>query len=139
MNYDRENFQSDYLCSVCGELLYSDPGLPSVDFCLNSTCKNFPSDVKDLIDSTKSGSPRVHEEVDALEVAIIDRVESWDHESLIRRTHEVRKALARSLVQRGVLPDVELWFACGDILLLANRSKPSGSFDDFQAYKHIGC
>lgn len=137
MNYDRENFQSDYLCSACGDLLYIEPGKPSIDFCLGPTCTNFPNDVEEFIDSTKSGSPRVYEELDVLEETIIERVENWDHESLIRRTHEVRKALARSLIQQGMLPNVELWFACGEILLLANRSKPSGSYDDFQAYRTL--
>jgi len=74
MNYDRENFLSDYLCPHCGWLLYlSQSGQPT-DVCINPDCELWPDELFSIVDATESNESQLYEELKQQEERLIAEI-----------------------------------------------------------------
>lgn len=127
LSYDREYFESEFLCVECGALMYVGFSEPEIQFCLNENCSLRPTETFSILDPSAEATPSLHAEVRSLEENLIERIGQWDHDALINEVVDMRRSLAKSLIMEGVMVGTNLWFICGEILLLVNRNHPAGT------------
>jgi hypothetical protein len=120
------DFKSDYLCDVCGGIVYCDSNDTSRQFCINSSCQRY-NHAFTILDPSAKASPRLHKELAEEEAKLIALVESCDHEALAMYVYSLRFALIDSAVTRRVMPSIPMWHALGDLLILMNAHSPRGS------------
>lgn len=121
-----KDYKSDYLCDVCGGILYCDLEDASRQFCINSLCQRCNHALA-ILDPSAEASPRLHRELEEEEAILIALVESCNHEALTTYVYSLRLALIDSAVTRRVMPSISMWHAIGDLLILMNVHPPKGS------------
>jgi len=120
------DFKSDYLCNVCGGILYCDLEDTSLQFCINSSCQQC-NHAFSIIDPSADASPQLHKELEKEEAKLIALVKSCDHKALALYVYSLRLALIDSAVTRGVMPSIPMWHAIGDLLILMHAYLPVGA------------
>ena len=137
MTYDRHNFESDYLCPNCGELLYTDSSEPPRDVCLNSECELWPCELLSISDASEEREPQLYRELLAKETALIAEIGRWDPSMLPRYTYKARKELITMAISQGVMPSLDYWFAIGELLLMINKHPPSGTINNPEKFGNL--
>ncbi len=125
-SYRVKDFKSAYLCDICGEILYSDLGDNSNQFCINPTCPKYNRNFT-ILNPSDGASPQLHNELKQEETQLISLVESCDHKALATYIYGLRLALINSAFTKGIMPSIPMWHAIGDLLILMNVHPPKGS------------
>jgi len=120
------DFKSDYLCDVCGDLLYCDVNDASIQSCINPSCQRC-NHAFTVLDLSNEDSPQLHKELEDEEVKLLDLIQSCDHGGLATYAYNARLALINTALTTGVMPSIPMWHAIGDLLILMNTYPPSGS------------
>ena len=120
------DFKSDYLCDVCGDLLYCDVNDASIQSCINPSCQRC-NHAFTVLDLSNEDSPQLHRELEDEEVKLLDLIQSCDHGGLATYAYNARLALINTVLTTGVMPSIPMWHAIGDLLILMNTYPPSGS------------
>ena len=137
MSYDLGDFTSEYLCPSCGNLLYVSRADESKEYCVTKGC-DFPSaDPFGLGLPEREKSPRLYEAMETLENQLVEAIKAWDHDTLARRIHAIRRILSRNLLYQGTWTSLDQWFACGELLLLINQHTPVGSVNDSDKFAEL--
>lgn len=126
---------SDFLCPLCHSLLYvSIDGKEEI--CSNPRCVCFLLGTV-FGDPSKKGSPQLYEELEKRKNELITRIEQTDPDLFTRYVYEFRLSLIENLLRNGVLPGIEEFFACNELLILLNSVKPKGKETDVNVFNKI--
>ena len=135
IDYDYNNFDSDYLCPHCGGLLYLDTATPPNDVCINENCQLWPSDLNSIIDATETEEPRIYREIQEKEKLLIDEIHKWKSGRLARYAYKARRELITLLFTKGIMPAVDHFIAIGELLLMTNKYPSEGTTDDIDEFR----
>ena len=127
--YDRDNFDSDFLCPTCGEVLYEQEGEEHWEGCLNPACPGCPHGLEVQTDLLAAGAPQLHEELSAEESRLREEIQHWDHGALASRAHHFRKSLISAFFKGHAMP-IREFLAVGDLLQLVSQEAPRGALND---------
>ena len=104
------DFKSDYLCDVCGDLLYCDVSDASIQSCINPSCRRC-NHAFTVLDLSNEDSPQLHKELEDEEVNLLDLIQSCDHGGLATYAYNARLALINTALTTGVMPSIPMWHA----------------------------
>lgn len=135
INYDYNNFDSDYLCPYCGGLLYLDTATPPNDVCINENCQLWPRDFNSLIDVTETEEPRIYKEIQDKEKLLIDEIHRWKPGRLARYAYKGRRELITLLFTKGIMPLIDHFIALGELLLMTNKYPSEDTIDDMDKFR----
>jgi Holliday junction resolvase-like predicted endonuclease len=135
INYDYNNFDSDYVCPYCGGLLYLDTATPPNDVCINENCQLWPRDFNSLIDATETEEPRIYREIQDKEKLLIDEIRRWKPGRLARYAYKDRRELITLLFTKGIMPLIDHFIALGELLLMTNKYPSEGTIDDMDKFR----
>ncbi len=135
IDYDYNNFDSDYLCPFCGGLLYLDTATPRNDVCLNENCELWPSDVNSIIEASETEEPRIYREIQEEEKLLIGEIQRWKPGRLARYAYKARRELITFFFTKGILPLVDHFIALGELLLMTNKYPSEGTIDDMDKFR----
>jgi len=134
MSYDRENFDSEYLCPHCGELLYLEHSTPPTEVCLNRDCQLWPSGLISTVDATQSAEPQIYRELQDNENQLVAEISNWKPGALARYAYKARRELITMFLKNGVMPGADYWFAIGELLLMTNKHPSRGTTDSLERF-----
>lgn len=137
MTYDRDNFDSDYLCPYCGELLYVAGSMPPTNVCLNPVCPLWPRGLVSIIDVAEQAQPRLYQELRESELMLPTEIAEWKPKVLARYAYAARMELITMLFKNGIMPSVDYYFAIGELLLLVNKQSSSGNIDNLEGFRQL--
>ncbi|MFB0557247.1 MAG: hypothetical protein ACETVW_05275 [Dehalococcoidia bacterium] len=135
LDYDYNNFDSDYLCPSCGGLIYLDIATPPNDICINENCPLWPRDFNSIIDATETEEPRIYKEIQDREKPLIDEILRWKPRRLARYAYEARRELITTLFTKGIMPLIDYFIAAGELLLMTNKYPSEGTIDDMDRFR----
>jgi len=135
IDYDYNNFDSDYLCPHCGGLLYLDTATPRNDVCINENCQLWPRDFNSIIDATETEEPRIYKEIQDKEKLLVDEIHRWKPGRLARYAYKARRELITSLFTKGIMPLIDYFIAVGELLLMTNKYPSEGTIDDMDKFR----
>lgn len=136
MEYEFENFSSEYLCSECGGLLYVNHNDTSQELCINQLCERCPSGVR-FIDPSSDGSPQLYRELAEAEAGLFAEIRRCDAQALSFYAYGIRKTLIDAALTHRVMPSIPTWFAAGELLLLITALLPKGTENDLVLFHTI--
>lgn len=116
------DFKSDYLCDVCGGIVYCELDDASRQFCINPLCQKYDHTFT-ILDPSAKASPRLHEELEQEEAKLLALIESYDHKTLAMYVYSMRLTLIDSAVTGRVMPSIPMWHAIGDLLIKDTSKK----------------
>ena len=137
MSYDRENFDSEYLCPHCGELLYLEHSTPPTEVCLNRDCQLWPSGLISTVDATQSAEPQIYRELQDNENQLVAEISNWKPGALARYAYKARRELITMFLKNGVMPGADYWFAIGELLLMTNKHPSRGTTDSLERFRYL--
>jgi len=135
LNYDYNNFDSDYLCPYCGGLIYLDTATPPNDACINENCQLWPRDFNSIIDATETEEPRIYKEIQDKEKRLIDEIHKWKPGRLARYAYKARRELITTFFTKGIMPLIDYFIAAGELLLMINKYPSEGTVDDMDKFR----
>jgi hypothetical protein len=135
--YDWHDFHSDFLCPFCGQLLYSDIGNPPKSLCINKTCTSCSPEGASVVDISEERESQLNAQVQEEENVIAEEIHKWKPGILAKYAYEARRELITSYFKNGVLPLVNEFIPLGELLLLTNKYKSTGTFDDLQRFNTV--
>lgn len=127
--YDRENFDSEYLCAQCGRPLYVKTKQPSDAVCFGPGCALRPTILISIRDVSHGAQPDLYEEIEQERGKLLKEISEWSPESLARLIHKARAELIGMFFETGGMPFVKHFLALGELSLMVNASRPTGAFD----------
>ncbi len=134
IDYDFDNFDSDFLCQHCGGLLYLDNANPPNGVCITENCPLWPNDVISLINATETEEPRIFQEIQEQEGRLVNKIKQWKPGRVVRYAYKARRELIASFITQGVLPLADHFIALGELLLMANKYPSEGSLDNVEDF-----
>ncbi len=134
VDYDYNNFDSDYICPHCGGLLYLDTATPRNDVCLNENCELWPSDVNSIIEASETEEPRIYREIQEEEKLLIGEIQRWKPGELARFAYKGRRELILSFFEKGIMP-LNNFIALGELLLMTNKYESDGTIDGVDRFR----
>jgi hypothetical protein len=135
INYDYNNFESDYLCPHCGGLLYLDTSVPPINVCINENCQLWPRDVNSIIDVTETEEPGIYNEIREEEQLLTGEIYKWKPGRLARYAYKARRELITHFFTKGIMPFAGHFIALGELLLMANKYPSEGTIDDIDKFR----
>lgn len=135
IDYDYNNFDSDYICPHCGGLLYIDTANPPNDVCINENCQLWPQDLNSIIDATDPEEPRIYREIQEEEKLLMNEIHRWKPGRLARYAYMARRELITSFFTKGIMPLVDHFIALGELLLMTNKYPSEGTIDDMDKFR----
>jgi len=135
IDYDYNNFDSDYLCPHCGRLIYLNISIPPNNVCINENCQLWPRDVNSIIDATETEEPRIYNEIREEEKLLIDEIYKWKPGRLARYAYKARRELITHFFTKGIMPLVGHFIALGELLLMTNKYPSEGTIDDVDKFR----
>ena len=104
MWYDRQNFDSEYLCPTCGELLYVDSTGTTNVVCLIEGCRNWSADLRSIVNITESEEPQLYEELREEEARVKAELNQWKPGAVARSVYNFRKEQITNIFSGGAMP-----------------------------------
>jgi hypothetical protein len=136
-DYDRSNFDSDFLCPHCGGLIYLDTANQPNDVCINSKCPLWPRDFDSIIDATKEQEPRIYREINEEEELLINKIHCWKPGKLARYAYQGRRELITPLFTTGIMPSIDYFIDLGELLLMTNMYSSEGTIADIDEFRQL--
>jgi hypothetical protein len=133
--YDHWNFQSEYLCQYCGELVYVDEMKSDKGICINTRCIDWPIGIKSILEITETGAPKLYDEIRNTEENLKNEIKTWKPGALIRYAYRGRKELISSFFVNGVMPLLDEFIAIGEMMLLTRGLPSEGIKDDIDQFR----
>lgn len=135
--YNWRDYHSDFLCSDCGQLLYSDTSTPPRSLCVNKACDSCTTEADSLVDISQEREPQLTALVQEEENRLGEEIHNWETGVLARCAYEVRKQLLASFFENGVLSLANDFIPLGELLLLTNKYKSEGVIDDLKRFNRV--
>ena len=126
--YNHKDCHSDYICSECGGLIYTDV-TDNHDICGNKKCNEFPSSITFSI-LMPNTEPHLFQELRDKYKQILEKIVTCEYRSIANYLYEKRKMLIDSISMSGMMPSTADFLALGESLILLNRSSPAGKIDN---------
>jgi hypothetical protein len=117
--------------------LYVDTANPPNDVCINENCRLWPSDINSIINANETEEPTIHRELQNQEKSLIAEIKSWEPGVIARYAHRARRELITILFTRGIMPLVDHFLACGELLLMANKYPSEGAINDIDRFRAL--
>lgn len=132
---DSKTLDSEYLCPICGRLVYIDVTTPQNNICVNKDCAKWPHDFNFIIDANETQAPGLYKEIQDEEKLITEEILNWKPGVIANYAYHARRELITSLLKGGVMPLIDHFIAIGELLLLVNKHSSKGTIDDLAKFR----
>lgn len=118
-------FESEYVCTHCGSLLYVANHLLSGVYCLSKKCPNGLSPEFVITEPTPKGAPLLFREIEELQSSFSSQLSEWDASSLVFQLADQRRQNYLRILDDGVL-SIEDLLAIDMLLNRVLNEQPKG-------------
>lgn len=132
---DLAAFESDYVCTVCGEPLYR-TSANDESVCMNSACSHHQMDDGTVIEVSADAQPELQHEAERLEEAVAQEIGRWKPGALARRAWASRRDLVKALFD-GQPTSVYRFGALEELLIQLNRHESHGYTDTDRRFERL--